>query len=373
MKILKKICFICLCILLTGCCNENKDIITIKFSTWGSASEMKIITPIISEFEKENPNIKIELLHIPQDYFKKLHLLFASNLAPDVIFINNLNLPVYKNLLTDLSPVINNEEYYPQALKALSSDDKIYAVPRDISVLVIYYNKTLFNKMGVSYPKSNWDMEDLISKSKQLTSGEIKGIGYEPQMYYALPYIKYYGGEILSENGSFNGLNQTSYKGLNLYKSLAYKYHIAPTCAQTGSKTVAQMFLEGKIAMHLSGRWLTPKYRECAGFDWDVINFPHYSSPADASGWAVSKSSKHKDAAIKFVQFLSKKENIEKMTADGLIVPARKDVANSKVFLKGKPNNSKVFIESVINSEPTRVSKDYNKIIDKLTNSVFND
>ena len=336
----------------------------IKFCTWGSASEMKIIAPLISEFERRNSDVKIELMHIPQDYFKKLHLLFASNMAPDVVFINNLNLPVYSKFLIDLNEYADKSLYFPQAIEAMSVDNCLYAIPRDVSTLMVYYNKDLFDKYGVSYPKKEWSIEDLTTISRSLTRNGVWGISFEPKIYNALPYAGYYGVYEVEK------LSPET-KGIALYKALAHKYHYAPTEAQTGSKTQAQMFLEGKIALHLSGRWMVPKYRECANFNWDVVNFPHYSASSDASGWAVSKQSKNKEQAIKFVLYLSSYENILKMTADGLIVPARKDVAQSKSFLSGKPEHSELFIEGVNRSKPTVVTKNYIKITDKLNDEVF--
>jgi multiple sugar transport system substrate-binding protein len=50
---------------------------------------------MLNDFETKNPDLKVEFIHVPQNYFQKLHLLFASNLAPDVIFINNLYSPIY--------------------------------------------------------------------------------------------------------------------------------------------------------------------------------------------------------------------------------------------------------------------------------------
>lgn len=371
MDIIKNTVIICLCFILTGCSCKKENITTIKFSTWGSASEMKILTPIISDFEKENPNIRIELIHIPQDYFKKLHLLIASNLAPDVMFINNLNLPRYKNYLLDLSSYIKSTDYFYQSLNGLRVEDKLYAVPRDVSVLMIYYNKDIFKKYNVSYPDKSWSMDDLINKSKILTKNGRYGISFDDDVYYAIPYMHYYGGGILSESQEFIAKSEPSQKGINLYKGLAYKYHIAPTLSQRGSKTSAQMFLEGNLAMHLSGRWLVPKYRQTANFDWDIVNFPHSSAPCDVSGWAISKNSKNKDAALKFVMFLSSKQNIEKMVKSGLIVPARVDVAYSKEFLNNSPKNSELFLYAVKTSKPTIVSKDYNRLTDKLSDEIF--
>ena len=86
---LKKIIFIVFCVcFLTGCSPQvQKEVI--KFSSWGSVTEVEILKKVVSDFEKENPNIKIDFMHIPQNYFQKIHLLFASNTAPDVMFMNN--------------------------------------------------------------------------------------------------------------------------------------------------------------------------------------------------------------------------------------------------------------------------------------------
>ena len=83
--------------ILCACEKKTKEEIT--FSSWGSVTEVRIINKIISDFEHENPDIKVNFLHIPQNYFQKLHLLFASNQAPDVIFVNNLYLPLYAKKL----------------------------------------------------------------------------------------------------------------------------------------------------------------------------------------------------------------------------------------------------------------------------------
>ena len=42
------------------------------------------------------------------NYFQKLHLLFASNMEPDVVLINNQNIPVYSKFLTNLEEIIDS-------------------------------------------------------------------------------------------------------------------------------------------------------------------------------------------------------------------------------------------------------------------------
>jgi len=418
-------------LLMTFCisgCTKKDTRTVVQFSSWGSQSEIEIIKPILAEFEKENPDIKIDFLHIPQNYFQKIHLLFASNLAPDVIFINNLSLPIYANAgmlepfiaysqchpelvsgsvqqaeagkIASVSPsskiqyLLSRNDvdrvFFKKSLQSLSYKNKLYAVPRDVSNLVVYYNKDLFDKYNVPYPNRYWSFEDFLVFAQKLTKDtnkdgkpDVFGVSFEEDSFYYLPYLMSEGGGILSDDLKEQIIDTPqSQKGLRFYSDLRNKYHVAPTEAQTGSATMAQMFLQGKLAMHISGRWLVPKYREDAKFDWNVINFPSGDKgsivPLDASGWAIAKSSKHKQEAMRLIKYLSSKESIEKFSKSGLIVPARVDVARGE-FLSSqksqKPKSAKVFIDVIKTSKPTPVSTNYSEIQDKLkerTNYLFN-
>jgi len=372
----KYIYYFCLFILIlcTGC-NSSDEKTVIQFASWGSQSEIEILKPILAEYEIQNPNVKIDFLHIPQNYFQKMHLLFASNLAPDVIFINNLNIPVYEDYLEDLTSYINREDFYEKTLNAMSYEDKILAVPRDVSTLVVYYNKTLFDKYKIDYPSKRWNFNDLIKIGLKFKPHGIYGISFDENALFYLPYLMSSGGGILSDDLKQEIIDTLeSQYGLNFYSDLRNRYNIAPKKSQSASATMAQMFLQQKLAMHLSGRWMVPKYRSSADFDWDIINFPYGKAgsivPLDASGWALCKSSKNKEEAVKFIKYLSSRENISKMTESGLITPARVDVATSPVFLNGKPNSSDIFIDTLNTAKPTPVSKNYNELTDSLSDKL---
>lgn len=399
---------------LTGCVKKSNQTV-IQFASWGSKSEVAIVKPILAEFEHENPDIKVEFVHIPQNYFQKIHLLFASNLAPDLIFMNNLYLPIYANagVLQDLGEMASvgilsqsvnptpendintsqeslndNKIFFDKALDALSYNNKLYAVPRDVSTLVIYYNKDIFDIYGISYPDKNWTFNDFLAISQMLTKDtnqdgkiDLWGISFEEDLLFYLPYLMSEGGGVLSDNLKTSIIKTPeSKKGLQFYSDLRNKHHVAPTRAESASETMAQMFLQSKLAMHLSGRWLVPKYRSDAKFNWDVVNFPAGDKgsivPLDASGWAIAKSSKHKKEAMRLIEFLASKKSIEKFTQSGLIVPARIDVAEGE-FLKDTraPKNNRVFIDVIKTAKPTPVSVNYQKIQDDLkkeTEYLFN-
>ena len=351
---LKKILIFFLAVFLLTGCKSSQDIEEIIFSSWGSITEVGIIKEIISDYEAENPNIKIRFMHIPQNYFQKIHLLFASRTAPDVVFINNQYLPIYSNYLEDLSGFVNKKDFYPQALDALSYDEKLLAIPRDVSNLVFYINTDLIGKLD-----SSWSIEDLLQYSQKVKGSNAYGVSYEEELYYLLPYLAYYG-ESFDKDFDFD-----KSKGVGFYKALRDEHKVAPTKSQVGSLTLAQLFLDEKLAMYLSGRWMYPIISQRADFNWIVMNFPYgkQGQPCDASGWAISKDSKHKDAALEFINYLASERVAEEFFQTGLIVPARR---SEKFFIEDNIHNEKIFLEVLKKSKSFCVDRNFKKYNDKI-------
>lgn len=374
---------------------DNK--VHLKFSTWGSKSEIDIIKPLINDFEKENPNIKVEFMHIPQSYFQKIHLLFASKTPPDVLFINNQNVPYYADagVLLPLDRDLYKNDFEKKALDSLSYQGKLYAVPRDISTIVVYYNDSLFSMYNVRKPSHEWTLDDMLAKAICLSKDvdndgktDFWGVSFEenPPLYY-LPYLMSKGGGILSEDGQNMIIDSDeSQSGLEFYSNLRNLYHVAPTAAESASETMLQMFLQGRLAMFVSGRWVVPKLKSDAKFYWNVMNFPKGENgsvvPLDASGWAIAKSSHHKKEAQMLIDFLASKNSISKITQSELIVPARFDVQQAEFLNIDKNINDRgdnlrnsVFLDSIKTSKITPVSVDYNVVLDEVktrTNYIFN-
>ena len=348
--------------------SNNED--TITFASWGSQSETKIIQELINEFVVEN-KINVNFLHIPQNYFQKLHLLYASNKEPDIIFINNQNAPLYieAGLLEDLS------EYFPdakntfndEAINCFKKDEKLYAIPRDISNLVLYYNKDIFKNKNIKYPNKIKDLSELKEISLKAKSDNIWGLNYEEDPLFWLYYLASNGGGAIADNKTNLLINtEESLSALNFYSNLINEYRIIPTKADVGSMTSAQMFINGKLAMYLGGRWMFPAFSETITFDWGTTTFPSSTKNKlyiDASGWAISKKSKKKDKAVELVKFLSSKNASVKFVKSGLIVPARKDTI--EIFLQ-ENNKNNAFIEMLENAKPTPTNKNYSKINDIL-------
>ncbi len=362
--------------------NDTEKVL--RFSSWGSQSEIKILNSVINDFETANPDIKIDFIHIPQNYFQKLHLLFASGLEPDVIFINNQNISLYEEagLLENLSPYFGNSEknFFAAALDCFKYKNSLYAVPRDISGLVIYYNKDIFDDLKIKIPDKINNIYELRDLAIKLTNNGHFGINFEEDSLFWSYYLASNGGGIVSDDKKSVIINsKQSIEALNLYADMINKYHAAPSKSQIGSMTTAQMFINGKLAMYLGGRWMVPKFREVIPFNWDVIEFPSSNENKvyiDASGWAISAKSKNKDEAIKFVKYLSSEEIINRFTDSGLIIPSRIDSAKHLLMAdkNKKPKHSAVFTDMIVNAKPTPVNKNFssvNDIIKETSENIF--
>ncbi len=374
----KTVCIIivifCFALMILAC-NFKREENILRFSSWGSQSEVKILEEVIEDFEKDNPEIKVEFIHIPQNYYQKLHLLFAADMAPDVLFINNQYIQMYieAGLLENISDYFDKNEYISEALETFKdSKGNIYAIPRDISNLVLYYNKDVFKKHKVKIPESIKDIFQLRDIAIKVTDKTHWGINYEPDPLVWLYFLASNSAGVISDDKKeIIVQSDKSISALNLYKDFIHKYKIAPSKAQIGSKTTAQMFINSELAMYIGGRWMVPKFRQTADFKWDIIQFPAPNNSrlySDASGWAISKKSKNKEAAVTFIRYLSSKKSIDEFTKSGLIIPARVDSFDDFISDKSNesPHNLKVYSRMLKVSKPTPVNKNYSVINDIL-------
>lgn len=365
---------------ISSCVQSTSSVLT--FSSWGSIDEINILKPILENFTKKTGK-QVELIHIPDNYFQKLHMMFASNTAPDVIFMNNLTMPIYADseVFEDLEPWINKSQnlktsdFFPQVMEAMKWKNKLYGIPRDISNLLIYYNKTMFDKYKVQYPKDDWTFDDFLKTAQAITkdnNGDGKtdtyGFALDKRSLFWLPFIWSQGGNLFNNEFSKFTLNSPeSIEGLQFYTDLRNKYKVAPSEKEVGNTKAGQLFSQETIGMQLSGRWSVPTYRSSIKFKWDVVPFPRGKKGSivdvDASGWCMSKMSNKKEDAWKLIEYLAGQESIKNFSSNGLIVPSRKDVANSNEFLGGGlPENSKAFLSIIETGQPTRTPTNWNEI-----------
>lgn len=134
----------------------------------------KIMNKIVDQYEKDHPNIKIELDSLNTDQQKlKLKTQAASKEIPDITVVNpaaQMQPFVDAKLLAPLDDMLAEnglkDTFQDGLLDWYSFDGSTYAVPDGNNIGVVYYNKELFEKGGVKVPSTFEEMIDVVKTLK---------------------------------------------------------------------------------------------------------------------------------------------------------------------------------------------------------------
>jgi multiple sugar transport system substrate-binding protein len=366
-------------------------------ASWGSQEEIQAYQQVLRVFQEKNPGIQVEYINIPSnEYLAKITAMMAAGSPPDVFFINNIDFPglASRGVLRPLDPFIQRDKYptgdiFPGILKAFQWEGAQYGLPRDVSNLVVFYNRNLLRKAGLPDPKPDWTWDDFLRYAKALTvekDGKRVQWGVSFQTFYLFwePWVWSAGGRFYSPDHSKFLLNSPpSVEGLQFYLDLRYKHHVAPTPEEAQDRGAFTMFLNGQTGMIVDGRWRVPTLKARAKFDFDVVPFPRGKAGSivdiDGSGWVMAAGTRNPEAAWKLLSFLAGPEAIQIFTKTGLIIPARgvdvknveKSIQNLKDFFVPPPPKSQHFFLTVNKTaRPTETFERWNEALQLINKAL---
>lgn len=342
---------------------------TIIFASWANDVEELRLRRLIARFEKAHPGIRVELTVTPWPrMLDKLMISSAGGRPPDVARISSewFHPIAAKGLLEPLDARVKRDNYdlddfYPEAIEGWGRyRGVLYAIPTDIDIHCLYYNKDMFDRFDVPYPDWTWDWNKLVEAAKKLTR-DTNGDGRLDQWGYALDfwwqgYVYANGGSILNRDLTKCVLDRPeAYRGVQFMADLVNKYRVAPTDQDAANLGTLKLFTTGRIGMIISGSWAAELIfpREIKNFAYDVAPIPRGSKARAAftggAAYAVLARSKHKEQAWEFVKFMTGRQYQRDAALSSQIVPSRKSVAESGAYLKlpRPPKNRRVFLDMI--------------------------
>ncbi|NWQ39616.1 sugar ABC transporter substrate-binding protein [Bacillus sp. EB106-08-02-XG196] len=370
-------------LLLSACSSSNTTEdkaedgkVKLRFATWDVGDDVKLQQGLIDQFNAENSDIEVVLEAYGGDYDTKITAGIGAKDAPDIMYM--WNYPQYKDALEPLDSYIKDrgEEYKGNFYEALwnynSVGEDIYGLPVGYTTHVVYYNKDLFDAAGIEYPQAGWTWDDLQEAAKKLTDKEKKITGFafpgQPDPYDFEMYLWGNGASYVDSKGKLAG-NLNSKKSIETFTMFQNMLEdgIAITTEGWGDTEMKS----GRVGMFINGAWYLSAFKE-AGINYGVVEIPVFgdnpsASIVSSSGIAMSKDSKHKEAAFKFMEFWTGEQaNKERLSFE---LPVLKSVVESEKLQEDPIKN--VFYKMLEQSEaytPTSfVTDDWSKLSEDLS------
>ncbi len=298
------------------------------------------VKELIPAYEKLHPNITINPTILSSaDINQKISVALATGTGPDIMdndasfyllyytkgVLEPLNLDVFG--VKSYADII--AKYTPGGLAAGTFAGKVYALPYQGNSMSLFINNKEFAAAGLDPKKDapkTW--QDVIALGPKLkivqgtrTVQKAFDFPYHSQRWEVQdfqPLTEQFGGKLLSDDGKTAYLNSpAAVKALTLWREVTKAGGDPRTTMNTPSNP-NQDFVDGRVAMWITGPWATPQVRQSPiGNDFTVVSLPQVD-PAKPHTlvygwmWGVNnaKPAAEKAAAWDFVRFMLAKSDV---------------------------------------------------------------
>ncbi len=289
-----------------------------KITYWQFMMNDETAKKIVSQFEKENPDIQVEVVQLSwANGLDKITTSIAAGTPPDVVELGNTWVANFaaNGAIEDLSDWAASVKDKYSGWETTEYKGKYYAIPWLLGTRALFYNVGLFEKAGLNpdNPPETWeDVYRAAEKIDALGDG-IYGIGlcsgenYSPWQQWFLPAVWSNGGSILKNN--YTKANLTS---CEVRETAKFYQALSKHALKSKQGDLAKAFGEGKLGMYVSGAWdIGTLMNDYPDTEFDVALIPKASlwkgahvSFAGAEVLAIPVAGKHKEAVREFIEFL---------------------------------------------------------------------
>ncbi|WP_426351215.1 sugar ABC transporter substrate-binding protein [Alloiococcus sp. CFN-8] len=308
----------------TACGNKDKadagstEGKTLTVGIWGgNDAEAAALDKVVSDFE-EKTGATVELKTYT-DINTQLQADFIGKTAPDVFYVDGSMFPFYASLgvLEELDKEeMGTDKYYENLLAAFTAeDDKVYAIPKDVSTLAMYVNTDLLAEVGMTVKDIPGSLEEMVDFLPELQkklddkfgAGQVTAMTYNQDLARNLHLFERNGGSVVDENENSTLSSADTLKNIEFMMDLvatdAYK-----TPAELGLGWNGEVFGTGKAVIMEEGNWvygnLVQNYPE---INFEVIDMPSYlgekSSMSFTVGYAIYNGSENKELAKEWIKY----------------------------------------------------------------------
>lgn len=296
----------------------------LEFQTNMAASDPALATlqTVTDKYAQDNPGVKIDLIPNSGSYEADMKVRMASQDMPDLLATHGWSLLRYGTFLEPLNTQSWAGEFNPALTSAMATDKgEFYALPVNTDISGIVYNKSVLEEAGID-PASlkTWTAFNAAAQ-------KIKDKGIIP--ISASAKVNVFIGNIADfvASGSFDKSAQEGFKNgtfdeagysrvLDLVAGWREAGFFNPDYSSATADDIARSMAEGKTAFSITQSSLATKAFEFApdaklgfmpvpGFDGQP-----FLVGGEGTAFGVSKTSKNKEQALKYLAFLAEPANL---------------------------------------------------------------
>lgn len=289
----------------------------VEITYWGLWEEDSLIKPVIDEYQKQNPNIKINYIRQSSiNYRSRVQTQIREGVGPDVFRMHNSWLSMFEaDLMPAPAEIFTISDYksmfYPVAADSFIKNNQIYAAPLEIDGLGLFYNEELLSNVGGSPPK-NW--REFIDLANKMTVKDLSGIKVAGAALGTAGNVDHFPdivGLLLLQQPNVDLTNVATPQAAEVLRF--YTGFVTDPRKKTWDVNLPKstdMFASGRLGFYFAPSWRAHEIRVAnPNLKFKVASIPQLSGKTVgwASFWAeaVSAKSQNPTEAWKFIKYLT--------------------------------------------------------------------
>lgn len=344
--------------------------VKITYALWGGEDEAKSNQKILDVFNSSQDHIEVTAMPIPwETYMEKLNAMATAGELPDTAIMSEASVIQWaeQNMLLDVSNMYGPNDPTPLKSVTFTYGGKPVAYSAANEILMLYYNKDMFDKAKVAYPPVSadkaWTWDEFVEVAKKLTldaNGKTPndpgfnkdnivqyGCMVENLTWQLEVWCLSNGSGFYSKDGkSVTITDPAAIEAIQRVADLYLVHHVAPLSTGLTDDGVPRSVIAGTVAMTTNGAWNIGTCLSSArdeGLKYGVGVLPYMKEKVTISTGGpnvIFSTTKHPEEALEFLRWYAREENNwDDLIATGIWMPTLESYYKDEALTKKWLNN----------------------------------